>query len=100
MHRRTDESFYVLDGELTVRVADQTVTAAAGTFLHVPKGVPHSVPFNRGTTPVRYLFLLTPGGLESYFVERAAAVEAAGGELDSDALDAVAAKHDLYPVAE
>ncbi len=35
IHRRHDEAFYVLEGELTVRVGTRTVTAPAGSFVLV-----------------------------------------------------------------
>src|SRR5215211_3375094 len=38
-----DESFYVLEGELTFYLEDdQPLPASAGAFVHVPAGVPHA----------------------------------------------------------
>jgi quercetin dioxygenase-like cupin family protein len=60
VHRREDESFFVLDGELTVRVGDQTFAAKPGSFVYCPRDVPHLLTVE--TERVRMLTLCTPGG--------------------------------------
>jgi quercetin dioxygenase-like cupin family protein len=67
VHRREDESFFVLDGELTVRVGDQTFAAKPGSFVYCPRDVPHLLTVE--TERVRMLTLCTPGGVERLFVE-------------------------------
>src|SRR5436190_24006390 len=42
VHPEEDEWFYVLDGELTVWVADTRLSLTAGSFAFGPKGVPHT----------------------------------------------------------
>jgi quercetin dioxygenase-like cupin family protein len=42
IHHGEDEAFHVLDGELTVRVADELVTLAAGETILAPRGIPHT----------------------------------------------------------
>src|SRR6266702_1576529 len=37
-----DEAWYILEGELTFRIGDDTFTAPAGSFVLAPGGVPHS----------------------------------------------------------
>lgn len=51
------EAFYILEGELTIQFEEQTVTAAPGTFVYLPKGRFHAIR-NSGKTPVRTLSLL------------------------------------------
>ena len=41
VHHRGDESFFVLEGDLTVRVGDDTLSAAPGSFVFCPRDVPH-----------------------------------------------------------
>lgn len=40
-HADTDETFIVLEGELTIRLRDGDVRLAAGEMVVVPKGVEH-----------------------------------------------------------
>jgi mannose-6-phosphate isomerase-like protein (cupin superfamily) len=57
VHRSHVQSFYVLDGELALLIGDRELRAAAGTWVQVPAGVPHSV----GDGSARYLDIHTPG---------------------------------------
>lgn len=70
LHHHHDETFYVLEGTLTVRIGDRTVTADAGSFVLVPHGVVHQ-PSNPGAEPVRVLLFFSPGGMDRFFVEAA-----------------------------
>lgn len=61
LHRHPDdmESFYVLEGELTLYIADEPgVRAPAGTFAHIPGGTIHG--FRVESEKARYLILTTP----------------------------------------
>ena len=44
VHPEDDESFYILEGELTFYLEDgEPLPASAGSFVHIPKGyVPHA----------------------------------------------------------
>lgn len=68
IHQREDESFYVLQGSLSVRVGDKTLHASAGDFLHVPKGTVHSFR-NDGEGEAKMLAIFSPAGMEGYFLE-------------------------------
>lgn len=70
IHRDYEEAFYVLEGELTVRVGPRTVTAPVGSFVVVPRGVVHQ-PSNRGTQPARVLLIFSPAGMDHFFEEAA-----------------------------
>ena len=67
VHHREDETFYVLDGALIVRCGDETYDAPAGSYIFLPRGVPHTFRVV-SQTPVRMLTLLTPGGGEGVFI--------------------------------
>jgi hypothetical protein len=59
------ESFYVVEGELTLYVGDQPgVRAPAGSFAHVPGGAVHG--FRVESETARYLILTTPRHGEFY----------------------------------
>lgn len=68
-HHVTDESFYVLEGSLTVRLNDETRDYPAGSYVLIPRGTPHAQG-NRGNVPVRVLLTMTPGGFEQSFLDR------------------------------
>jgi len=67
VHHREDESFFVLEGSLTVRVGKEIFSATPGSFVFCPRDIPHLLTLE--SEQVRTLVLLTPGGLESFFVE-------------------------------
>jgi mannose-6-phosphate isomerase-like protein (cupin superfamily) len=62
VHRRHTDLFYVLEGELTVRlgIEDEGVVVPAGTLARVPPLVVHGFR-NRSDAEVRYLNLHAPG---------------------------------------
>ena len=68
VHHREDESFYVLEGEMTMRCGDRTFSATAGSFVFLPRDVPHTFVVE-GDRPARMLTLLTPGGGEGVFLD-------------------------------
>jgi len=78
VHHREDESFYVLEGEMTMQCGDRRFRAAAGSFVFLPRGIPHSFVVE-GDRPARMLTLLTPGGGEGLFVD-------AGRRAENDGL--------------
>jgi len=70
IHRHHEEAFYVLEGELTVRVGPRKITAPAGSFVVVPRGAVHQ-PSNPGTQPTRVLLIFSPAGMDRFFLEAA-----------------------------
>jgi quercetin dioxygenase-like cupin family protein len=68
VHHREHEAFWVLEGELEVQVDESTFRAGPGSFVHLPKDVPHAYE-NVGTEPARFLTLIVPAGLEKFFEE-------------------------------
>jgi mannose-6-phosphate isomerase-like protein (cupin superfamily) len=59
LHHNDDEAWYVLEGKLCVKVGGDTVEAAAGAAVLVPRGTPHTY-WNPDPAPVRYLLIMTP----------------------------------------
>jgi quercetin dioxygenase-like cupin family protein len=68
VHRREEEGFYILDGEITFQIGDQRVVATKGMFANMPIGVPHSFR-NESHRPARMLITVAPAGLEQMFFE-------------------------------
>lgn len=65
-HRVTDETFSVLEGELTMSINDTIHTLHAGDIAIVPKMTPHAFA-NLSGKPVRFLGTATPAGFEKFF---------------------------------
>ncbi len=60
VHRRHHDVFYVLAGELTLKLAEGETTAPAGTLVRVPPMVVHGFR-NGGAEDLRYLNVHAPG---------------------------------------
>ena len=97
VHERLHDMFYVLDGVLTLRLADRCVEAPPGTFVCIPPGVAHTFS-NPGNHPVRFLNFNTPSGWESYMRELAGAF-ASGEPVTSETIGTIAARYDFKIVA-
>jgi mannose-6-phosphate isomerase-like protein (cupin superfamily) len=78
VHRREEECFYIIEGEMTIQCGGETTSAGAGSFVRLPRDVPHTF-LVEGDTPVRMLNFMTPGGGEGFFV-------AAGRPAETDGL--------------
>jgi len=63
VHADEDDSFYILEGELTFVLGGEEVIAPAGTFVLVPPGVEHGFR-NDGAEPVRILNIHAPAGFD------------------------------------
>jgi quercetin dioxygenase-like cupin family protein len=68
VHPEEDEWFYVLEGNLTVYVADTRLDLVAGGFAFGPKGVPHTF-IGAGPTPTRMLVGFSPMQFEGFVRE-------------------------------
>ena len=68
VHHREDEMFYILDGSFLFKCGDDLFEGGPGTFVFLPRDIPHSFK-NVGETQARFLVLATPAGLDQYFVD-------------------------------
>jgi quercetin dioxygenase-like cupin family protein len=68
VHSREEESFYILEGEITFQIGDGRLVAGAGTFANMSVGTPHSFK-NESDKPARMLISVAPAGLEQMFFE-------------------------------
>jgi quercetin dioxygenase-like cupin family protein len=68
LHRREDEAFYVLEGEVAFEADGKHFTAGSGSWIALPRGSRHRFQ-NVGRTPARLLILVNPAGLEKMFAE-------------------------------
>lgn len=68
VHAQEAEAFYVLEGTLIYRAGEEFHRLVAGSFIYLPQGVPHAFRVT-GTSPVRFLGLVVPGGLFGLYDE-------------------------------
>ena len=99
IHWGNDEAYYVLDGEFTVGVGEQSVIARAGSFVLVPRGTVHSLR-NGGTRPGKLLFVISPAGMERMFVEIGQILSARDLPPDRAAIQAIRDKYRTQDVGE
>ena len=66
VHHDEDESFYIIDGQVTVVVEDRVVTLGAGDYAFGPRGIAHGFRVT-GAGDAR-LLLMTTGGAFAQFI--------------------------------
>ena len=105
LHRKEDEAFYVLEGEMTFQIGEQTKRAQPGSFVFGPKDVPHT--YAVGSRPAKLLFLLSPPGFEGFVEAVSEPAEAptlpppaSDGPSDEDATTDDEAESESFAVLE
>ena len=63
-----EETFSVLDGELTATFRGAKQIVRAGETIHIPANAPHTF-HNSSSQPVRMLCICAPAGAEEFFTE-------------------------------
>ena len=82
VHAAQEDTFYVLDGLLSVQLGNDIIELGPGDFGTAPPGVPHSFTNTRANRTCRVINLMTPGiGFDRYIgtIEEVAAT----GDLDA-----------------
>jgi uncharacterized RmlC-like cupin family protein len=98
IHHKTDEGFYVLEGEFGFQVDGAVTHATPGIHVLVPKGHPHTF-WNSGPAPARCLIVLSPPGFEAYFRELAPLLALVDSdEAAVEARRGLSAKYDIEVV--
>lgn len=69
IHTWSDETYYILDGQMTILIGDKMVTARQGDYLVVPRHTRHA--FRVDTETARILNGYTPASMEMMVVEMA-----------------------------
>jgi quercetin dioxygenase-like cupin family protein len=65
-HSNEDESWYVLEGELRFKLDGDVRRAPSGSFVFVPRGMPHCFQ-NVSSEGARILVTFAPAGMERFF---------------------------------
>ncbi len=66
IHPTHGEGFYVLDGQLTLQIGQEIITAGGGTWAFAPRNAPHALA-NHSAAAARVLCVFAPGGFERRF---------------------------------
>ena len=66
VHHNEDETFYILEGEVTMFVGDDRIDLEAGDFCFGARGVPHA--YLVRSERARMLVTISPSGSEQLFV--------------------------------
>ncbi|HJQ96003.1 MAG TPA: quercetin 2,3-dioxygenase [Acidimicrobiia bacterium] len=67
IHRKEDEFFVVLSGEVRLQHGEDVVEAVAGSLIYGPRNVPHA--FRVDSAEARLLLFFGPSGVEGFFRE-------------------------------
>lgn len=70
VHENEDEVFQVIEGQVEMRIGEETTTLHAGDLIFCPKGIPHSWKVV-GEKDTKAMLSIFPAGLENMFEELA-----------------------------
>jgi quercetin dioxygenase-like cupin family protein len=65
VHKKEDEWFVMLEGEVTFHVGGENYTGHPGAFVFFPRGIPHT--FTIESPTAHFIVMNTPGGFERMF---------------------------------
>ena len=94
-HRGRDEFFYVLEGELVLRIGTDVHVAPAGTFAFVPRNTVHGFR-NASGASATLLVMHHPAGFEEYLDEMQ---QLAARHASQDERAALADRYDVIAVS-
>jgi quercetin dioxygenase-like cupin family protein len=98
VHHRDDETFYVLEGELTLFVGDEQIALHEGQAVLAPREVPHV--YRVESEQARWLVIGNPAGFEQFLRSAAEPAPAAvlpspGRPFDPDAFVVLAGEYGI-----
>ena len=85
VHHRTEEAFYIIDGEIALWLDDDVAIHRRGDYIIVPPGRRHTF-WNPNEAPATYLTVISPAGFERYLLELAAGLQRVATDDDAAAL--------------
>ena len=68
IHKAEEEAFYVLEGEVNIKIGEQTIRGTVGSFVLIPRGTVHTF-WNAGPTHAKLLAIFSPPGFEQFFFD-------------------------------
>jgi quercetin dioxygenase-like cupin family protein len=80
VHHNEDETFHVLEGEVTMFVGDERIDLVAGDYCFGARDIPHA--YLVTSERARMLVMISPSGSEQIFISRGVPVD--GSEPPTD----------------
>lgn len=68
VHTMEDETWYMLEGELMWDLGGREFHGKKGSFIHLPRFIPHSFK-NKSKKPARMVLMFAPGGVEQWYLD-------------------------------
>ena len=97
IHQRMIEMLHVQAGTVTIRVGEHVVQGQPGSFVLVPKGMPHA--FNNPTSsPSKLLIMFTPADARQGYFQNLADLYRDGRQPSREALLELMHRYDQYLV--
>jgi len=81
VHHNEDETFYILEGQVTMFVGDERIDLEAGDYCFGPRGIPHA--YLVRSERARMLVTISPSGSEQLFVSLGVPVTSAEPPTDT-----------------
>ena len=76
VHQEQTDSFFVLEGALTIQIGDELFKLRPGDFATARPGIPHTFAnTDQNQPPVKLANFMTPSGIDCYFNDIAMASE-------------------------
>ena len=72
IHTNCEETVYAIEGSIAVVIDGEAIDLEPGQSAVVPRNQPHAIA-NRGDGEAKFLFIVTPGGIEGFFRKAGAA---------------------------
>ncbi|WP_421696535.1 cupin domain-containing protein [Aestuariivirga sp.] len=94
VHRSEDESFYVLDGQMSVIFEDSRMLLRAGDFAFGPRNIPHGFRIEGGSA-ARILLMTTGGDFADFIAETSVPCDTPPAAPDMALLLAAAERHNI-----
>lgn len=94
MHRSEDESFYVLEGRMSVIFEDSRRLLEAGDFAFGPRNIPHGFRIE-GDKPARLLLMTTGSDFADFIAETSVPSDTPPAAPDMALLMAAAERHNI-----
>ncbi len=98
VHHHADEAFYVLEGTMRGFCGDRTWHASTGSFVWLPRGIPHGYAVD-GDETLRTLAITVPAGFDQFVADASEPAETRtlppAGEPNIPKLVAAGGKHNI-----